>query len=211
MPPSPTPPAPPGALTPLGRLTAWGKGFELASAVPKDLRMGSTVAALACGLNPVVALKIDGTVTAFGDQTYAQNRYGQLDVPADLAGVVAVAAGAYHSMALKSDGTVVSWGGVISSDVSVSYGSADAPAGLAGVTAIAAGQYHSLALLSDGSIVTWGAQAKDNATLSNVPASTREAGGCVAIAAAGTYSLAVRKDGRVIGWGSNDYGTLSAS
>jgi hypothetical protein len=52
-----------------------------------------------------VALKSDGTVVAWGDNTF-----GQTTVPGGLFGVTAIAAGSYHTLALKSDGTVVAWG-----------------------------------------------------------------------------------------------------
>ena len=51
------------------------------------------------------ALKSDGTVIAWGD-----NSHGQTNLPAGLSNVVAIAAGYYHSLAVCSDGTVQAWG-----------------------------------------------------------------------------------------------------
>ena len=84
----------------------------------------------------VLAVKTDGTVVAWGNNTY-----GQCNVPAGQSNVVAVAAGQSHSIALKSDGTMVSWGWN-------AYGQTNVPAGLNNVIAIAAGSFHSLALAS---------------------------------------------------------------
>jgi alpha-tubulin suppressor-like RCC1 family protein len=93
-----------------------------------------------------IALKNDGTVTAWGDC----DRAGRCDVPGNLSGVVAVSAGLHHDLSLKNDGTVVGWGDNLS-------GSAlDIPKGLSDVTAIAAGDFHSLAMKKDGTIVAWG-------------------------------------------------------
>ena len=91
-----------------------------------------------------LALKYDGTVVAWGD-----NSQEQATVPAGLTDVIAIAAGDRHSLALKRDGTVVAWG-------NNDYGQSNVPAGLREVTAIAAGRFHSLALKRNGTVVTWG-------------------------------------------------------
>lgn len=49
-----------------------------------------------------LAVRSDGTVVAWG-----HNGFGQTNVPAGLAGVVAVTGGSSHAAALKGDGTVV--------------------------------------------------------------------------------------------------------
>jgi hypothetical protein len=131
------------------------------------------VVAIAAGWSHSLALKSDGTVVAWGD-----NSAGQTNVPAGLTGVVAIAAGAGHSLALKSDGTVIAWGDNY-------WGESAVPAGLSGVVAIAAGWSHSLALKSDGTVVAWG----DNSSgQTNVPAGLN---GVVAIAAGYGFNLAL--------------------
>jgi len=67
--------------------------------------VGSQVVKIAGGGAHSLALKSDGTVVAWGN-----NSRGQTNVPAGLTGVVSIAAVLYHSLALKSDGTVVAWG-----------------------------------------------------------------------------------------------------
>ena len=83
-----------------------------------------------------MALKADGTVVAWGDNTY-----GQTNVPQPATNVVAIAAGAYHGLALKADGTVVAWGANVNGQTNV-------PVWLTNVVAIAAGGNHNLALMS---------------------------------------------------------------
>ena len=95
----------------------------------------SNVVAISGGSFHSLALKYDGTVVAWGDDSA-----GQIDVPAAaLSNVVAIAAGGFHSLALKSDGSVVSWG-------DNSAGQTAVPTGLTNFVAIAAGDLHSLAL-----------------------------------------------------------------
>jgi hypothetical protein len=65
----------------------------------------SNVVAIAGGSLHSLALKSDGTVAAWGDNTY-----GKTTIPVGLSNVVAIAGGGDHNLALKSDGTVVAWG-----------------------------------------------------------------------------------------------------
>ena len=199
---------------------------------------GKTVIAVAAGLNHSLALCIDGTVAAWGD-----NGSGQLgnnstidsivpvavDVTGVLAGktVVAVAAGAAHSMALCSDGTVAAWGmgfygqlgnnSTTDSSVPVEVVASGALAGKTAV-AVAAGRFHSLALCSDGTVAAWGYNGKgelgnNSTTDSSVPVEVNAtgvlAGKTVIAAKAGfNHSMALCSDGTVATWGYNIYGQL---
>ena len=101
--------------------------------------------AISAGSYHSVALKEDGTVVTWGD-----NSKKQRDTPSGLKDVVAIAAGGYHSLALKEDGTVVAWG------YNAYYQFLRVPRGLKDVVAIAAGNYHSMALKEDRTVVAWG-------------------------------------------------------
>ncbi|MBL0226588.1 MAG: hypothetical protein IPQ16_13755 [Geobacteraceae bacterium] len=64
-----------------------------------------------------IALRADGTVWAWGDNSSGQlgdgtttQRRSPVQVTALGSGNVAIAAGTYHSMAIKSDGTLWAWG-----------------------------------------------------------------------------------------------------
>jgi alpha-tubulin suppressor-like RCC1 family protein len=145
------------------------------------------IVAIAAGSSYSLALKIDGTVVAWGREDYGLTNLCK--VPPDLRQVVAIAAGQYHSLALKSDGTVVAWG----------YGSqTNVPAGLNDVVAIAAGGNHSLALKADGTIVAWGWNVHGQ---TNVPPDLTQV---VAIAGGYWHSLALKSDGTVVAWGCYD-------
>ncbi len=102
------------------------------------------VQAIAAGRNHNLALLTNGTVVAWGD-----NSFGQASPPSNLTNVVAVTAGYLHSAALCSNGTVMVWG-------DNTFGQTNVPSGLSNVVAIAAGDFHTLALLANGTVVGWG-------------------------------------------------------
>ncbi|HEU5397064.1 MAG TPA: immunoglobulin domain-containing protein, partial [Verrucomicrobiae bacterium] len=142
--------------------------------VPLDLT--NDVIAITAGYTHSVALKSNGTVVAWGN-----NSQGQTSVPANLSNVVAVAAAWSHTVALKADGTVVSWGD-----------RTNVPAGLTNVIAVAAGDFYSMALKADGTVVAWG-----SGTVTNVPPTVTNV---IAIAAGGYFGAALRADRTVIHW-----------
>jgi alpha-tubulin suppressor-like RCC1 family protein/phosphodiesterase/alkaline phosphatase D-like protein len=172
-----------------GTLAAWGdngygtlgNGGTTASAVPVAVNRtgvlaGKTVTAIAAGYYFSLAACADGTVTAWGYNTFGQLGNGSTSnspVPVlvtrtgVLSGrtVTAVAAGESFSLALCADGTLAAWGS--NSDGQLGNGtttSSSAPAMvtrtgvLTGktVTAVSAGQSNALAFCADGAVVTWG-------------------------------------------------------
>lgn len=108
-----------------------------------------TTILLAAGGAHTVALKGDGTVWGWGDDSRGQlgggapSALSPVQVPG-LGGVVAVAAGAYHTLALKGDGTLRALG----DDSRGQLGDGT----MSGVVALAAGASHSVALKSDGTV-----------------------------------------------------------
>lgn len=94
----------------------------------------SNVIAIAAGGFHSLALKIDGTVAAWG-----RNTTGQSSVPAGLSNVVGLAGGTFHSMALGADGSVAAWGSF-----------SPIPSLVSNVTAIASGGTHNLVALGGG-------------------------------------------------------------
>jgi alpha-tubulin suppressor-like RCC1 family protein len=140
--------------------------------------------AIAAGWYHTLALKGDGTVAAWGD-----NSFGQTNITSGMSNVVAIAGGGAHNLAVKSDGMVVAWG--YNAD-----GQTNVPPGLSNVVAVAGGAYHSLALQRDGTIVAWGQNDYDQ---TNVPVGLSNV---VAIAGGAFHSLALKSDGTVVAWGA---------
>lgn len=165
----------------------------------------TNVIALAAGSDFGLGIRTDGTIVAWGDNSYGQTsvpivRTNEVYLPL-ITNAIAVAAGAYHSLALKADHTVVAWGaGTGNANSPPYFGQAMVPPGLTNVIAIAAGGYVSLALRSDGTVVGWGdnrfGQTNPPPALSNV----------VAIAATSFSAMALRSDGTVVAWGYNNSG-----
>jgi len=166
-------------------LALFGDGSFGQSTVPV---LASNTLAIAAGTWHNLALRPDGVVVAWGDDSN-----GQCDIPASLQAsqdAVAIAAGGYHSLAIRLNGTVVAWG-------ADNYGQADVPASLAGVIALAAGMWHSVAVRDDGTVAVWG----DNSFgQTNQPAGLTDV---IAVAAGGNHTLALRANGTVEAWGEN--------
>ncbi len=172
------------------------------------------------GANHTVALKSNGTVVAWGDNTYGQlgcgtntQYYGPVAVP-ELSGVIAVSAGGNHTVALKSNGTVVAWGnndsGQLGDGTTTQSLSPVAVSGLSGVVAVSAYDSHNVALKSDGSVVAWG----DGSTLIGiagpVPAVVPGLSGIIAVATGASHTIVLKSGGTVMAWGFNDYGQVGA-
>ena len=135
-------------------MMAFGLSPSYEPVAPPANRSGITAISVAAG--HCLALRRDGTVTAWG-----RNDYGQCEVPPGLANPSAISAGAATSLALTSDGRVISWGVTIDDDYKDPF-----PADLRDVVAIAAGS-QCLALRRDGTLIAWGERRRpDPAVLS---------------------------------------------
>jgi alpha-tubulin suppressor-like RCC1 family protein len=188
------------------RVVAWGAGTIIKTSDNNDFGQSIVPATLtnavlvAGGWRHSLALKVDGTLKGWGDDTL-----GQTDFPVRTNYVAiyeAISCGYLFSLALQTNGTVVAAG-------DDAFGQTAVPSNLSNVVAIACGFYHSLALKADGKVVAWGpstnaasigidpdyGQTLIPSGLSNV----------VAIAGGGWHSLALKADGTLTGWGRNDY------
>jgi alpha-tubulin suppressor-like RCC1 family protein len=201
-------------------VVAWGLGVPAST----NVALGVTnVATVVAGAYHNVALKRDGTLLAWGT-----NSYGILQepVPPSLSNVVSLSFGPAFGVAALSDGSIASWGAfsnasLMTNALSVSagyghvlaltsggkvvawgdntFGQSDVPAGLHDVVEIAAGQTHSMARRKDGTVIVWGRNP-------DAIEFTRGLSNVVGISAFNDLKLAATSDGRVVAWGSNSYG-----
>jgi Tol biopolymer transport system component len=181
------------------------------------------VTAVARGAYHSLALKNDGTVWAWGENSQGMLGDGTTassSTPVKvngLTGVVAIAGGWIHTVALKNDGTVWAWGDNLQGELgNGTFTDSLIPvqvSGLTSVTAIAAGLKHTLALKSDGTVWAWGyngdgALGDGTVVIRNTPVKTNGLAGVTAIAAGTMHSIALKNDGTVWTWGGNNYGEL---
>lgn len=183
---------------------------------------GVAVRHVAAGHDFSLALKVDGTLWARGNNTSGQlgdgttlHRQEPVQVSPAPTGVVALAAGSQHSLALKEDGTVRAWGdntdGQLGDGTSTPRLTPTQVPGLTGVVALAAGKEHSLTLKSDGTLWAWGdngnGQLGDGTTTPRLtPTQVPGLTGVASLVVGFQASLAVMTDGTVRAWGSNLYG-----
>ncbi|HKO95920.1 MAG TPA: S8 family serine peptidase [Pyrinomonadaceae bacterium] len=157
-----------------GSLWGWGGNLSsvlglpsstFSSPTPVQIAGVSNVAAVTAGSLHVVALKTDGTLISWGNNSSGQlgdNNGPSSSTPRAVSGlnnVTAISAGFEHTLALRSDGTVWAWGrnlGNLGDGTTTNRTTPVQTTLRLTATGIAAGVQHSVALLSDGTAQTWG-------------------------------------------------------
>ncbi|MDQ3917632.1 MAG: chitobiase/beta-hexosaminidase C-terminal domain-containing protein, partial [Acidobacteriota bacterium] len=166
--------------------------------LPVQAKGLTNVVAVAAGRFFSLALKSDGTVWSWGDNSGGQLGDGTTTsrpTPApvsSLSNVVAIDAIQGHGLAVKSDGTVW-WLGGVNSPTQI--------AGLTNMKAVAAGDGYNinLALKSDGTVWSFGGAS---------PSQVLGLSGVTQIDAGSTHGVALKSDGTVWTWGNNASGQL---
>jgi alpha-tubulin suppressor-like RCC1 family protein len=191
------------------------------------------VTSVSAGFGHSLAVRSDGTVWAWGDNSAGQLGDGtetasltpvQVVGPGGsgfLTGIIAVAVSrdsvSQYSLALRSDGTVWAWGfnwdnelgdGTTTNSLTpVQVLGAGGSGFLTGVKAIAAGWGANLALRSDGTVWTWGYTSPTPTAIPG-PGGRGRLSGVSAIATGYTFNAALKSNGTVWTWGWNDFGQL---
>jgi alpha-tubulin suppressor-like RCC1 family protein len=183
----------------------------------------TNVVAVAAGGNHSLALKADGTVWAWGDNSFGELGDGTRTVrsiPIQVAGVnhvVAISAGYLHSAALRADGTVWTWGnnlhGQLGDGTRTDRRTPVQVQGLPRVSAISAGFFHTAIVDGVGDVWSWGqntrGQLGDGTRIGrDVPVHLSGLSLVKAVSAGQHHTLALLRAGTVVSWGGGAFGQL---
>ena len=195
--------------------------------IPVQVYDLTNMTAIDGGYDHSIALRNDGTVWAWGLNSFGQlgdgtdtNRITPVQVTG-LTNVIAVSAGGWHSMALKNDGTVWTWGGNWNSQLgdstsNNSFTPIQVPV-LSSVKDISAGYNHSLVLKDDGTVWSWGynnsGQLGNGSTTAEIPYPVQVTGltNITDITTGNYHSMALEKYSKLWVWGDNFYDQLGDS
>ncbi len=191
--------------------------------VSGDITQSAELTQVAAGGNYTVVLKNDGSLWAWGGNTYGQlgdetTTPKNSSVKINAADWKQVAAGESHTLAIKTDGTLWAWGfnnpyGQLGDSTRNNQNRPVRIGSDNNWLSLAAGAVHSVAVKTDGTLWAWGAnfsgQLGDETTVNrNTPVQIGTAADWKQVAAGESHSLAVRSDGTLWSWGDNTYGQL---
>ena len=221
-------------------ILAWGTNYygELGTTdtldrpTPTQVVNLTGVSAIAAGPDFSLAVRSDGSVWSWGDDTKSQlgttstqlcqSHYQCSSTPVQVfqSGISAVAGGGVNGMALATNGIVFAWGensfGQLGNGGTTPSVTPVQVQGISGVKAIAVGGGFSMALKQDGTLWTWGANTNGELGIGSTdfnahstPQQVTALGTpVIAIAAGNTFALAVTSDSKVWAWGNSLDGDL---
>lgn len=208
------------------QITVLPKDAEIADdvTIPADRTITPMTAS---GNSHTLILKSDGTVLAYGDNTYGQTASGskysdkvtEVKFPAGTPAIVGVTAGDNFSMALDKNGNVYAWGynenGELGLGSTYNVSTPTRIKSLSNIVKIVAGANHSLALDKNGYVYTWGKNTSGslgtgaNSSITT-PRRVNNVASVIDIAAGQDHSMVLTTDGKVYTTGKNEFGQLGA-
>ena len=233
------------ALLKNGAISCWGKNENgqlgngrffhgRTTATRVDVVNIADADAVAAGDNHTCALREDGTVSCWGNNSYGQLGSGTPEAEPDtaeptsvagIAGAAAIATSENHTCAVMENGAVRCWGnnssgqlgngrsGINRDDRSENTAIPVAVIGIDDATEIATGWDHTCALVEDSTVSCWGSnsfgQLGDGTNRSNsAPVKTADISDAIAITAGWDHACALSRNGSVFCWGNNLDGQL---
>lgn len=222
-----------------GTLWAWGNNFHGAlgdgtftnRSTPVQIGTGANWAFITANetvnstpkQNFSLAIKTDGTLWAWGNNSYGQlgiGPTGNYNTPVQVGtdnDWLTVSAGATYSLGIKTNGTLWAWGNnqngelglgdFVPRSVPVQVGTGTNWAN------VSAGYYASAAITTGGTIWTWGVnitgQLGDGTNIDkNVPVQVGTETDWQIVSNSGIHMMAIKSNGTLWGWGSNSVGQL---
>lgn len=216
-----------------GQVYGWGYNYAgqlgvsdnsgTATANPNPILLSiDNVKLLAPGNNHTLALKNDGTVYAWGDNSRGQLGNGTTTASINpvqvtgLSNIKAIAGGSNHSVALATDGKVYAWGlnadGQLGDD-STTQRTAPVESKITDVVEIAAGGSHTVARKANGTVWVWGQNWNgqvgiNTSTASEKPTQVINLTDVKKIVSGNSHILALTNNGDVYAWGQNNQGQI---
>lgn len=178
---------------------------------------------ISAGTLHTLAIKNDGSLWAWGDNTYGQLGDGSgigKNTPVRIGTAnnwSKVDAGYYHSVAIKTDGSIWAWGsngsGQLGDGTDIDKNEPVQIGTATNWNQISAAFDFTIAIKNDGTLWAWGSnfygQLGDGTTIDkNIPTQTGAATNWAKIAAGFRHSIATKTDGTIWAWGINPSGQL---
>jgi alpha-tubulin suppressor-like RCC1 family protein len=209
-----------------GSIWSWGRnaggsfgdgssiGTDVIVSSPIRTQTGSLYSSTSSGNFYTVAVKSDGSVFAWGENTHGEigdgttsNKY----LPKQVAsGFKTVAAGAFHTLGLKTDGTLWAWGSNSVGQLGTgSTTSSYAPQYVgSNFKFISAAWNRTFAIKTDGSLWGWGSGPLGDGSIQNSSVPKLIGTGFTMVAPGWGHAIALKTDGSIWSWGYNDQGQL---
>ena len=177
---------------------AWAFGGAVVVSQDQPASVAAGWSSVAVGAFHNCAIRTDGTVACWGQQTDAAGvNKGKADPPPGK--FQSVSAGLDHTCGVRTDGTLACWGANTAYFGSL-VGQATPPPGE--FQSVSAGIFHTCGVRIDGTVACWGLNSKGEA---GPPPETFRS-----VSAGSDHTCGIRSDGTVTCWGSNSQGQATS-
>lgn len=197
-----------------GTISGWSASF------PEPVQIGTDKdwSSISAGINHNLALKANGSLWAWGENTL-----GQLGNGSTSTGIATpvhidintkwrqISAGGYFSAALKSDGSLWAWGDNYYGQIANGNTASVTEPSQIGTNVwknVQAGKYHVIATSTDGTAWQWGDVLGAGQSVPSNPVMISNISKIVSVSAGEYTAYALASDGKLYTWGKNNLGQL---